>query len=628
MVKTILAKKITNKKTGKVKYQRIGRVEQEFQQNAFYKSNKNPVYTRKIVPNKKLTIGEIDDTMTKRISQEFNKAQKEGKKIYIQLVYLYQPSNIFISTKFIRSKENITTPAQLKHKGYDAIGDEKVSMILFNRIEVNTAKGGYDKNEMNDCLYYSLKTSLGNAFKYENPYKFKKALKLKRNDMIDVDLIPQIEDLLKCNISVEGDHEYQTNKFYPYNCFVELKDNHYSYKANKRVHQLLYSNQTKKELICYDYDKLNKIHSYDGINEKVFENDEQFQDYLNNKYVIVLRHFKNTIQEEYDFLQQENEILKKYNLDLDKSRFSFTVLAKNTFYNTVRALDIDDLTSVEQNMLYNSRNCGLLYSQNGFEGKVKTYDINSYYPYILNQSSFQLPVGRPYEEHLTELHNDYGLPYGLYKVKIEIPENCKYIMNNEKNIYTHFDIHTARELGYNVELIDEPINALLYKNRTSSKKIFNEYIEKMYVVKTNTKSVGSKILLNSLWGSLCQKNEIVYRTNKKEPLIFDDADTTTVLYDKIKYYNKDDYYKLPYARFGVFITSYARYRMYKLSHQFQDKIVRIHTDSFMVKDDFDISEYITIGDGLGEFKEETKNTENMMKSGNVKIIHLNKIVEV
>ena len=49
------------------------------------------------------------------------------------------------------------------------------------------------------------------------------------------DLIPQIEDKIKCCINVERDYEYVSDKRYSRRLVVNLNNGHYKHQNNKQV---------------------------------------------------------------------------------------------------------------------------------------------------------------------------------------------------------------------------------------------------------------------------------------------------------------------------------------------------------------------------------------------------------
>ena len=72
-----------------------------------------------------------------------------------------------------------------------------------------TATGGCSTdNSHNDCLYECLQAGLQSSNRFTSPEHLKKYLKLNRDDMVPVSMMPIIENKLKININVYGDAIY------------------------------------------------------------------------------------------------------------------------------------------------------------------------------------------------------------------------------------------------------------------------------------------------------------------------------------------------------------------------------------------------------------------------------------
>ena len=76
---------------------------------------------------------------------------------------------------------------------------------------------------------------------------------------------------------------------------------------------------------------------------------------------------------------------------------------------------------------------------------------------------------------------------------------------NKYNYYTHIDISRARELQYNIILIDDNEPNVLYifldKKTINACQAFRPFVDYMYQLKSNN-IPGAKNILNCLWGAL------------------------------------------------------------------------------------------------------------------------------
>jgi hypothetical protein len=118
-----------------------------------------------------------------------------------------------------------------------------------------------------------------------------------------------------------------------------------------------------------------------------------------------------------------------------------------------------------------------------------------------------------------------------------------------------------------------------------------------------------KPLLATIWGALAQRKKI-YHHNEV------DFDSLEQLNNTMNtgncFVEKTKKYVLPHARFGVFITAFARNALCNEIADIVDSISRIHTDSILTTS----NKVFKISDKLGEWKEERSGTfvvENMRK---------------
>ena len=96
---------------------------------------------------------------------------------------------------------------------------------------------------------------------------------------------------------------------------------------------------------------------------------------------------------------------------------------------------------------------------------------------------------------------------------------------NKYNYYTHIDITRARELQYNITILedDEP-NFLNYSREKTINacQAFRPFVDYMYQLKSNN-IPGAKNILNCLWGALCESiNFIVYHAEGAETHTYQD----------------------------------------------------------------------------------------------------------
>ena len=583
--------------------------------NAFY--GNTPIDQMRVIKNE----GDWDideaNTFTNNISTQFFNNIGE-QDIKLQLVYYFRDTNFFVSSKFFGKEQGFQAPSTDNYD-FDENLFKNVDMILINRVKPSTEGGNSAKN---DCLWRALKQSLGSHLKIL-PSTLKRHLKLPRNNLIDYRLMPKIEDKVKANINVVGDYTLTSTKDYPFKCSVELKANHYTYKPNRTVFEMLYSQPSSKTLMVYENLNKTQFLCYDGVEEKAVEKTNLIQHCRDNKLNAVKRtifpYKGKNIQQIFFNLHKQAEALKQLSngvVDVTKYGFDMVKTAKSLFYTTNKSIQFDTITSNEETFLRDSKLCGMMYVEKGVKKHMKCYDYNQFYPYLLTRTNtYKLPVGTPVITSLEELPTI--LSFGLYKVKIDVPTNCKFMIRNSNNVYTHYDIKVAREMGYGMELI-EGQNACLYKTkRLYPSQIFNDYMELLFKYKTKDTKKIVKRLMNCLWGSLSQKNWITHDLRK--PLVVDDlkqlrirvnANRTRVVADVIR----SKTFKYPHARMSPFITSLGRFIMFQTIKPFHEQVYRIHTDGFYC----DSGVVLPTGNKIGQLKLEME--------GTVEWIHLNKKV--
>ena len=145
--------------------------------------------------------------------------------------------------------------------------------------------------------------------------------------------------------------------------------------------------------------------------------------------------------------------------------------------------------------------------------------------------------------------------------------------------------------------------------------MFKNYINELFDLKTK-KIEGAKLLLNILWGALCQKNSYKHIKRCDEPFELNDCELVGLAYDgrniiteSIPYH--EAFYETNYARIKPFVLSYGRNHCYKTFKEHEDEIVRVHTDGIYSKRKLD-----NHSETFGAVKEE--------KMINVNITGLNK----
>ncbi len=162
-----------------------------------------------------------------------------------------------------------------------------------------------------------------------------------------------------------------------------------------------------------------------------------------------------------------------------------------------------------------------MYGNGGYVGKAYKYDVTSFYPWIMIQMSFLVPIKRGAFNRLTKKAFDSlkFFTYGIYRCVIDGDAKC--FRKNRLNYYTHYDLNIAKEIGLKLSLIvDDQPNYLSYfkDQRISGNTIFGQFVETLFKLKKDG-VFGAKVIMNCLWGVLVQEKMKNYTVGPKDPML-------------------------------------------------------------------------------------------------------------
>ena len=475
-------------------------------------------------------------------------------------------------------------------------------------------KGGYD-DKHNDCLYHAIvksinKTELKDS--WANPVKFKKRLHLDRDDKVDISDMSTIENALKININVIGDHTYISGNNYSKTANIKLKDGHYDYhckKSNELIKTISYKNQ--KILFIYRSDA--DISVYDGFEIEKWTLEKYFEvkDNIFGKYVLLHAKCMETLIKEYDEFYKHANIIKTESngfIDYFQSGGRHKNAALKLFYNQSRGIeDPEQIDEIEEEWIRDAMMGALVFGTKCTLNDAKCYDVNSAYAYAMQFSGFKIPIKRGDFKMLEELPEI--LSFGIYCCHIEKSgdyDTNKLFKFNKSNKYTHIDINVARKLKLKVNLIkNKQANCLLYGagKCINASKMFKTTVDYLYQLKRNDVKFAKRIL-TALWGGLCQtKKSYKCAYNPADPI---NIDTDNVLLgiqpvvkgDLILYAKKGHFYKTNYARMGPFLTAFVRKMMADAIFPHKEHVHRCHTDSILSDVDIDLK----LSSDIGQWK--------------------------
>jgi hypothetical protein len=237
---------------------------------------------------------------------------------------------------------------------------------------------------------------------------------------------------------------------------------------------------------------------------------------------------------------------------------------------------------------------GALIFAKQYQGPAYKFDVKSFYPSMYN-SSQKFPVKTGEFKYITteELNQMEFASYGIYRAIIQSSEDKsknKLFRFNKRNYYTHIDIKHARELGFEIKMIEDNQSNFLYYSPDkliSGSSLFGDFIDLVFPLKQN-KVKGAKNILNYLWGALCERQ--LTKKYIKETDVYEIDDNFRLKSIKSSLYNDDELivktqhnhkmFKFPYARLFPYLLAKGRYLMSTLMRPFIEHVIRCHTDGF------------------------------------------------
>jgi hypothetical protein len=474
------------------------------------------------------------------------------------------------------------------------------------------------------CFYNSISYIFGGIEPspqfWVSPIGCKNFLKIGRFDKIEKHHIPILEKHLKIAIDIIGDYNYKSPEKYTKRITLTNYDGHYSAVSKKSIISKFY----KTELKLKYYTKMGDDYylTYDGTN-LVADYVLKDADLKTDKNTFVFKEFKKKeltqdqqetlleINDESDSEDLYAETIGKYmvasydnyisqianmkenGIDISAHGFSIKNTALALFAKFVKPYDFAEIDEQESAILAKVKNYGILYAKAGTV-VGRELDLNSFYPSCYVDPRFIIPIGKPIYKKLEKLEDVISV--GLYHVKITGTDPRLFLENPKHNWYCYTDVKQAKVRGWKIELIcDGNPNFLFYDAaaRETGFNLFRGYVAKLFPLKK--KNPLAKSLLQMLWGILCEKEKKYHR----DEISFDSLEqlnNTMCIGDG--FVERTKIYKLPHARIGVFLTSFARNRLCDEIADVVETVWRSHTDSILTTS----SKEFKISAELGQWK--------------------------
>ena len=515
-------------------------------------------------------------------------------------IELYDPIDYF--------KDN----TQYNKSFQEAVSKQKIftayQLYIIKKPKVVTTMG-FSNDKNNNCVFHCLKIALGDKLPWTLPHELKQYLKLKYDEPIPIELIPNIERKLKnVAINIFGENKYISSVASNKVINLKLKDGHCTIKndafsTNLKKHVSF----TEKQLLLYNKKTFECFDGTDDVRE--LSKDELIDIYNNkSKYVIVNKNVDDTcFEEEYDnLIKKANKLKVSSNgiINLYKTG-NFNTTALNLFDSFTKLYHPEHIDQLESEYVDGAFTGGLI-SSTKYNGELHDYDIISCFPSIY-LSNLLIPIKRGIFQTISndEFQSKEFLANGIYHCIIEPSTNAninKLFRYNKKNYYTHICVKRARELNLNIQMIEGKTNFLYYPSNycVKASELFKQFTDIVYKLKEQ-KINGSKEILNILWGSLSEKKKTKHYVKYSDE--FDIPDECNL--KNIKRINDDTYcltvtnsnqiFKHNWGRLCCFMTSYARNKLSQIMQPHIDSICFVHTDGFLSKKKLDIDTSDEIG---------------------------------
>jgi hypothetical protein len=452
--------------------------------------------------------------------------------------------------------------------------------------------------------------------------------------------MPDIEkELYNCKINISGNYSYISTKRAKFEINLKLINEHYSIDEFKLWKNKGIAYEEKIPLI-YKFSKKdpNKVKIFDGKEVKIItKTDFLFQKNKRcktGKYTFIKVDTKckkediKTLQQIYvDFIADADFLKEATNSKINMYKTGgYKNIALKFFCDLNPAIQPELIRQNEAEWIENATSRPMIWSKK-YEGKAYKSDIVSQYGSIMRDQKFSIPIKEGTFKKLTneEFKKLTFFAFGIYRCIIQNVDK-RLFRKNPTFHYTHYDLTTAKDYGYEITLIeDDHPNVLLYNGttRVNGDKIFRKYVDTVFEFKKKGLSVGKKLLL-VLWGGLCQKNIIKMthdEKNKEDFILFKNNKLTSILplndYTafKIRFKNNDFMYETNFARMAPFLLARGRRMISNIMKPHINNVVRCHTDGFItnVKLDYKQSrancgqgslDYVTLGKEIGNIKYE------------------------
>lgn len=482
---------------------------------------------------------------------------------------------------------------------------EKFTLIAARGLRISSSGGTGDNNH---CLYKALCQYKSFLEKEFTPVEFKKWLKVKASDKINVNKIDKIERKFKICIHITGDVIKPSTKNYTTSITLSLLNNHYSYVStfHKSTGEIVHNPKYWIQFGSTYYQSVKAKKTREIKFKEDYPDNDKFYEDSKLFAMFSLKELKMSKPEFYEF---QKEMLYKYHVDITKvSKLNQLVLY--LFGQNCRGMMPQEPIDFDEQCLISAIPGGLKKSyQPGTWENMIDLDINSCFAWVLNTKTFPAKSG--------VWHTLTTLP--------KYPKYGYYYINDlgKKRIATHIELKYNQDL----KLVLNETNAYIYESTFRGSLVFGDYIKLGLDLKNNPKTKGfGKVVLSTIIGRLRSRNidHIQHSLNSDKDLILPDS-SEWLGFDmwnnnKIQFNMHDPkkpLYKYDWARITPFVYDFARFRLRELMDIAQD-IFYVNTDGLittrlvyldMLKEHPEL-----FGKNLGQLKVQNSGTVHIKKT--------------
>lgn len=229
-------------------------------------------------------------------------------------------------------------------------------------------------------------TIMHNHNPFDSPSELKEYLGVKRNEPIDIGLIPKLEQKMpKFKINVKGDFIYTSLKECPFEINLTLRNGHYTVDRSKDVGSkfLKTNNYKKKNPLIFHMEEEGLMSVFDGQKNFLMKHEHFKKDSKNknSQFVYVKKDKKKTNEETFRYFCELADALKKETngiINMYKTGSNYKT-ALNLFDRFSKFVKPEEIQQDEADFIMNSSLGPLIYSE-PYEGPAHKYDITSMYP--------------------------------------------------------------------------------------------------------------------------------------------------------------------------------------------------------------------------------------------------------